>query len=183
VRLTTTRRAWNRWLVAAGPWQGWSVCPTLVAPEIETVIPRATDESVATSRLADSLAPGLEQGGVLVMLDLEPVLGVHVAACLNRRHLAYAVLVLPRWPYPQAVLPVDTLVHALVNQARYLAPVAVHMPNVAFVLDVQRQRPLPHRSASDRRADNRYCLSASDLPNLAALRAHGIRRVVKLSAA
>jgi hypothetical protein len=182
VRLTTTRRAWARWQAAAGPWQGWSVCPALLAPGIEDVVPRPARRSAAR-QLADSLAPGLEHGGVLLVLDLEPVLGVHIAAALHRRRMAHGVLVLPRWPYVRAILPIDSLVHALVSQARQLAPVTEQLPNVAFVLDAQRQRPVPHRSAGDTRADNRYRLSVADLPNLAALRAHGIRQVVKLSTA
>ena len=88
----------------------------------------------------------------------------------------------PRWPYRQAILPVDGLVHALVGQARRLTR-EEHLPNVAFVLDAERSRLVARRSASDQRADNRYRLGASDLPNLAALRAHGIREVRKVSTA
>jgi hypothetical protein len=89
---------------------------------------------------------------------------------------------LPRWPYLQAILPVDGLVHALVAQTRRLTN-DEHLPNVAFVLDAERTRAVARRSASDARADNRYRLLASDLPNLASLRAHGIREVLKLSSA
>jgi hypothetical protein len=182
VRLTTTRRAWQRWQTAAGPWQGWSVCPALLAPGIEDVdVPRRSARDPAAAHLANALGPSLDQGGVVVLLDLEPVLGVHVAAALQQRRQANAVLVLPRWPYAEAVLPVDTLVGELVSRSKQLAPSAESLPNVSFVLDAERQRPVPHRSASDSRADNRYRLSVSDLPSLAALRAHGIRRVVKLS--
>jgi hypothetical protein len=184
VRLTTTRRAWERWQAAAGPWQGWSVCPALLAPGIEDVdVPRRSSRETAALRVATGLGPGLAQGGVLVVLDLEPVFGAQVAAALHQRRLANAVLVLPRWPYAHAVLPVDNLVRALVSLGKQLAPAAERLPNVSFVLDAQRQRPVPRRSASDRRADNRYRLSVSDLPNLAALRAHGIGRVLKLSTA
>ena len=35
MRLSTTRRAWQSWQAAAGPWQGWSVCPALLAPETD----------------------------------------------------------------------------------------------------------------------------------------------------
>ena len=110
----------------------------------------------------------------------EPSLAVHVAARLNELQLANAVLVLPRWPYRQAVLPADGLLHSLMPQAgRLLA----HGPlaNVAFVLDAERSRPIPRRARSDPRADNRYKLAVADLPNLATLRARGICRVVKLS--
>jgi hypothetical protein len=41
---------------------------------------------------------------------------------------------------------------------------------------------VPHRPRDDDRADNRYRLTVADLPNLAALRARAIRRVVKVTA-
>ena len=157
------------------------MCPALLAPEVDEVIPRVARRPAARA-LAASLAGSLERGGVLVLLDLEPILGVHVAALLNQWHVANGVLVLPRWPYRQAILPVDGLVHALVGQTRRLRN-AEHLPNVVFVLDAERNRAVPKRSASDERADNRYRLVAADLPNLAALRAHGIREVRKVSTA
>jgi hypothetical protein len=49
------------------------------------------------------------------------------------------------------------------------------------VCDAARSRPVPNRPLPDARADNRYHLLASDLPNLATLRAHGIRRIEKIS--
>jgi hypothetical protein len=130
--------------------------------------------------MAESLASSLQSGGVLVVIDLEPVLGVHVAAQLHQWRVANGVLLLPRWPYRHAVLPVDGLVHALVVQAHRLTH-ADALPNVAFVLDAERARLVPNRSAGDERADNRYRLGTGDLPNLAALRAHGIREVRKVS--
>jgi hypothetical protein len=123
----------------------------------------------------------LEQGGTALIIDVEPILGVHVAARLSQLGLAHAVLLLPRWPYRQAVLPVDGLLAGLVSQATRLS--AAERMNVAFVLDAERNRAIPHRSTHDARADNRYRLTVGDLPNLALLRARGINRVVKLSAA
>lgn len=181
MKLRTARRAWDRWQACAGPWKGWSVCPALLAPEIEEVTPRVVQRPAARA-LAAGLAGSLESGGVLVVIDLEPILGVHVAALLNEWRVAHGVLLLPRWPYRQAILPVDGLVHALVGQTRRLTSEA-HLPNVAFVLDTERSRSVPKRSASDERADNRYRLLASDLPNLASLRARGIRKVLKVSTA
>lgn len=182
MQLSTTRRAWARWQACAGPWQGWSVCPALLAPEVDEVIPRAVRRPGARP-LAASLAGSLGAGGVLLVIDLEPVLGVLVAALLNQWRVANGVLLLPRWPYRQAILPVDGLVHALIGQTRRLANAAEPLPNVAFVLDAERQRPLATRSRSDPRADNRYRLAAGDLPTLSALRAHGIREVRMVSQA
>jgi hypothetical protein len=181
VHVSTARRAWDRWQACAGPWQGWSVCPALLAPGVDEVIPRVVRRPSARA-LAASLASSLQPGGVLVIIDLEPILGVHVAALLNQWRVANGVLLLPRWPYRQAILPVDGLLHALVGQTRRLIG-AERLPNVAFVLDAERSRSAPKRAASDARADNRYRLAAADLPNLAALRAHGIREVRKVSRA
>jgi hypothetical protein len=176
---------WARWQAAAGPWQGWSVCPSLIAPEAATIRPVATHRVQATAkakRVADQLAATMSQSaGVLVLLDLEPALGVHIAAQLNHERLANAVLVLPRWPYRQAILPVDGLLYALITQARQLSK-ETQLPNVVFVCDAARSRPIHNRPISDERADNRYRLLASDLPNLATLRARGIRRIEKISA-
>jgi hypothetical protein len=173
---------WARWQAAAGDWQGWSVCPSLLAPEAAHVTPLADAAVPPTAeRLAHQLAASMgEAEGILALLDLEPVLGLHVAAQLNQWHLANAVLILPRWPYRQAILPVDGLLHALVTLAARLSTEA-RLPNVVFVCDASRSRPVPNRPMTDARADNRYRLLVSDLPNLATLRAHGIRRIDKIS--
>jgi hypothetical protein len=182
VRLTTARRALERWQACAGPWQGWSVCPALLAPEVDDVTPRAVRPPLARA-IAAELAGSLQRGGVLLVIDLEPILGVHVAALLSQWRLAHGVLLLPRWPYRQAVLPVDGLMHALLTQARRLSINDEPLPNVAFVLDAERTRSLSRRPAHDGRADNRYRLVAADLPDLANLRARGIGEVRKVSGA
>ena len=175
------RRAWSRWQAAAGPWKGWNVCPLLCAPGAEDIEPQRA-ECPRAAALAGELAPTLQEGGVLVLLELEVSLGVQVAARLNRLRLANAVLLLPLWPYAEAILPVERLLYSLLSESRRLAP-EQRLPNVAFVVDAERGRPVFRRSAMDRRADNRYRLSPADLPNLAAMRARGIRHVVKISAA
>jgi hypothetical protein len=156
------------------------VCPALVAPETVHITPNRSWRPLAENIVA-SLASNLDHGGTALILDLEPVMGVCVAARLNQLRLANAVLLLPRWPYQQAILPVDSLLHSLVSQATQL--LVGDLPNVAFVLDAERTRAVPHRARYDQRADNRYRLTVADLPNLATLRARGIRRVVKLSSA
>ena len=174
------RQAWRRWQAAAGSWQGWSVCPTLCAPGLKGVRPRH-EERPHAQRLADALAQQMENGRAAAVLDIDPLLGIAVGAALNRRGIANVVLLIARWPYAQAVLPVDGLVDALITESRSLTRDR-ELPNVVFVLDAERSKNIPSRSASDPRADNRYRLSASDLPPLAALRARGIGRVIKISA-
>ena len=49
MRLSRTRRSWQRWQAAAGPWQGWSLCPALLAPEIEDHFKRHFDVSGVTT--------------------------------------------------------------------------------------------------------------------------------------
>jgi hypothetical protein len=156
------------------------MCPALVAPEVADITAHLAARPAA-AHIADSLASTLRRAGTAMVIDLEPVLGVHVAARLNELRLANAVLLLPRWPYQQAILPVDGLLHGLVSLSTKL--VNEDLPNVAFVLDAERSQPVPHRARDDRRADNRYRLTVADLPNLAALRARGIRTIVKISSA
>ena len=79
------------------------------------------------------------------------------------------------------MLPVDGLLHGLVSLSTRLC--AEDLPNVAFVLDAERSLAVPHRPSHDDRADNRYRLTVADLPNLAALRARGVHKVVKVTAA
>src|SRR5258708_36205474 len=118
MRLSTTRRAWARWQLAAGPWQGWSVCPALLAPGAADITPRHAPRPAA-ERIAASLKDTLQQytGGTAIVLDLEPVLAVHIAARVNELSLAHAVLLLPPWPYRQAILPADEVLDGLVHQA------------------------------------------------------------------
>jgi hypothetical protein len=139
--------------------------------------PARTAEALS---LADGLTHPARQGGTAFVLDLQPSLGVQVAAELNRRGLAHAVLVLPRWPHAQAVLPADELIGSLLHASSRLlgAPAS---SNVVFVVDAERSRPIDRRAASDPRIDNRYQLGSGDLPDLGTLHRGGIHRVLKLA--
>jgi hypothetical protein len=164
-------RAWERWQAAAGPWRGWAVCHALTAPDLDGVTPR----KAPPSPIADALARALSfREPTAVVLDLEPVLGVHVASLMD----AHVVLILPRWPYADAVLAVAELLDVLISRSRRL-----HMAkasNVVFVVDAERSTAI-RRKWGDTRADNRYQLSQTDLPNLESLRTHGINSVVKIT--
>jgi hypothetical protein len=122
-----------------------------------------------------------DAAGTAVVLDLDPVVGVELAARLNSERIAHPVVVLPRWPYAEAILPFDQLLGALTAGSRLLARPAERLPNVVFVLDAERNTPAPRRTTLDRRADNRFRLSSGDLPKLRDLRAGGIGRVVKVT--
>jgi hypothetical protein len=178
MKLAAARHAWERWQAAAGPWQGWSVCPTLLSPELESIEPRPPRRSNKAANFAARLPPLLETPGTLCLLDLEPTLGVQVAARLA--HIAHPVLLIPRWPYRQAVLPVEHLAWTLVNESHRLPGPAERRPNVVFVLDAERSRPLPNRPRADPRTDNRHHLSAFELPDLRTLRERGITRIQRI---
>jgi hypothetical protein len=179
VRLAAARRAWDRWQAAAGPWQGWTVCPTLLAPEVETVAPSVARARPTTQALVSRIGPLLTDG-TLCLIDLDPLLGIQVAARLAP--LAHPVLLLPRWPYARAVLPVDQLLGTLVAESRRLPRAPARHGSVVFVLDARRNHALPGRRPTDQRADNRYHLAAFDLPDLRTLRARGIRRIERIQA-
>jgi hypothetical protein len=150
-----------------------------VTPEPFTVrtVGAPRDRSEALSNQLEASLPA--EGGTAIIADLDPVLGVHVAARLSERGLAYAVLVLPRWPCDDAILPTDEVVAALIVASRQLKSAVAS--NVVFVLDAERKRSIRNRPKSDPRADNRYDLALADLPNLKTLRDAGIQRVLKLS--
>jgi hypothetical protein len=152
-----------------------------LSPEVEDV-PTASTATAATTAAAHSLAtairPLLQEGGVLLLLDLEPSLAVQAAAQLAEH--AHPVLVLPRWPYAEAVLPCDELLIALRNASHVLPQGENRLANVLFVLDGKRGQAVPTRATRDLKADNRHVLSSFDLPNLATLRARGIRRIHRL---
>jgi len=169
------RHAWQRWYEAAGPWRGFSICPTLLSPTLEELPTGRRSFAHDALRLADAILPLLQPGGALCLLDLDPTLGVQTAAVLAEH--AHPVLVLPRWPYAAAVLPCDTLAAALVAAARTLPRGEQRLPNVVFVLDGQRSQTIPARPTHDPKADNRHALAAFELPDLGTLQARGIRRI------
>lgn len=168
-------RSWRRWQDAAGPWRGWAVCPALSMPS--PIEPTST-ETLPSAELPD-LTQVLLRDGTAVVLDLDPVVGVAIAAELSRRRLAHVVLVLPRWPHQDALLPCNVLVSILVRRSSHLGSGAAS--KVVFVLDGERQKPVRKRTG-DARIDNRYTLAPGDLPNLGVLRRAGIQRIVKISA-
>jgi hypothetical protein len=173
--------AWRRWQRAAGPWQGWTQCPTLLSPAIDDIVLRGARGRRRAVQLASSLAAALQPGGVVCLLDLEPTLGVRVAAQLSRAQLAHPVLVLPRWPYTDSLLTSDSLLNALLEESHRLPNLNGRLENVAFVIDGERAHLVPDRSERDPRADNRHSLSILDLPNLATLRGRGIRRLIRIT--
>lgn len=139
----------------------------------------AHDERV--TRLTATLRTLLAGPPSLVVLDTAPALGVRAAAALARLGACHPLLLLPRWPYANAVLPAAPLLAALVDEARAL-PRQLVAPSALLVLDGERQVPLPGRPPDDPRADNRFDLWPEDLPDAPALLGLGVSRVVDLRA-
>lgn len=178
----TRQAAWERWLQAAGPWRGWCICPALALPRLEPGIqPKPVANSHAVEQLAAEIGEVAAREPSAILLDLDPAPGVLIASRVYARRQAHTVLVLPRWPYADAVLPADHLLGATLAEAPAQAR-AAEPKSVVFVLDADRSISV-NRPTHDPRADNRYELSATDLPSLAALRRAAIGRVVKFSRA
>ncbi|MBV9543187.1 MAG: hypothetical protein JOY61_02285 [Chloroflexi bacterium] len=131
--------------------------------------------------LASQLIPSLRAHPTLVVLDLDVCLSIQLAGELFRRRAAHPVLLVPRWPYAEAVLPLEPMLTTLLSEAATLPPSTRRLPSVAFALDDRRNMPVPGRPPDDIRADNRYRLGVADLPDLRTLRTRGITRVLKLS--
>lgn len=179
--VTQRQEAWQRWQAAAGPWVSWSLCLALVAPTQEGI---AVSEHDRPRRDVDSLSAQLSRtlgtDGTAIQLDLEPTLGVQVAARLHCLQLAHVVLVLPRWPHADAILPTAELIATLVDESRRLALTDEQFRHAVIVLDAERHKRVD-RPADDSRIDNRYHVSIGDLPKLADLRRAGLRRIVKVT--
>jgi hypothetical protein len=165
--------AWRRWQEAAGPWRGWAICPALTV----ACSPQPPCDVASTTVL--DLSDLLASTGTAVVLDIEPCLGVRSAAAANARGLGHVVLVLPRWPHTDAILPTATLAATLVACSRHLRE-PNNASNVVFVLDGEREGSV-WRPVYDVRVDNRYALGIADLPNLQTLRGAGIQRLVKVT--
>jgi hypothetical protein len=163
---------WRRWQAAAGPWRGYVVCPALQVGTLP-LIPFA-------NRPVPSAEPLFGSAPTAVIVDLDPVVGVKLAASMSQGGRAHVVLVLPRWPHTQAVLPSEQLLSTLVVTSRWLTQ-PPHAAHVMFVVDAERRKDIAPRPARDARVDNRYDLIAGDLPNLQTLRAAGIQRIVKVT--
>jgi hypothetical protein len=181
MKLAAGRRAWQCWQAAAGPWRGWSICPTLLSPGFEELADAPRPSPTTAVELAAALEAVLEPGGALCLLELDPVLGVQTAARLAG--LAHPVLVLPRWPYAQAILTTRRLAATLLAESKRLPRSAERRSNVVIVVDADRTRPVPDRRPGDPRADNRHTLSVFELPTLATLQARGIHRIHRIARA
>ena len=174
------------WLAAAGPWWRWGLYLPLIAPwppdDFGASFFTRDGASEAVGSLAELLSERLRETPTLVVLDLDPILGLRVATSLAEAGLAHPVPFLPRWPYAEAVLPTGELLAALAYLAGRL-PDDLHAGSVVMALDSGRNLPIPSRPWSDPRTDNRGEIAGDDLPNVAALQAAGITKVIDVRVA
>jgi hypothetical protein len=176
----TAVAAWRRWYLAAGPWRGYVNCPVLLGDAPGSIARGRPRAEASAHWLAEHLASQLAPTGTLCLLDLDPLLGVQVAAELSASGRAHVVLVIARWAYTAALLPTGSLQRLLIRTSQRLRPVPAPNASVVFVLDRARTAAFD-RPAGDRRADNRYRLLPGDLPTLATLRQAGVQRIITIT--
>ena len=59
MRLSATRGAWARWQAAAGQWQGWSVCPALLAPDASVTCHKCANVCTVEAAIHTALQSGV----------------------------------------------------------------------------------------------------------------------------
>ena len=162
------------------PYQKMTLLSALDSQEQEVPLPDvARLEVVGQAQEAAALvaSAGLPPDAMWVV-DLRGAASVAFAATLKRqaREMVAPVLTFNNWPASDEVVPAEEALAALVSWHPGATETADNARPV-FVLDSWR---LAFRfdPVEDDTTDNRYMLSAGDLPDAAALRAQGITRVV-----
>jgi hypothetical protein len=180
----SARSAYRRWYAAAGPWAGFFRAVPLVALARGVISPPThTTESpeglIATLGQAGRQEGWLGREDVLLVLDLPGATGVATVAGLAQWGVRPVLLSL-LWPEPEALLPADALLAALLRHAPG-RPRGGRLADAdyqyAFVLGRERATPASPAALAVR-FDNRYDLGTVDLPSAARLSAGGVGAVV-----
>jgi hypothetical protein len=166
----------NQW----APYQKTTLLMTLDADARAGTLPDVEQlEVVANARRAASVvasAPLPE--GTMWLVDLRGPASVAFGATLSResRELVSPVMTFNNWPADNESIPAEETLAALCTMQPRL-PVGRQASTPVFMLDAWR---LAYRydHPDDETTDNRYMLTASDLPDGATLRARGIDRVL-----
>jgi hypothetical protein len=173
-----------RWtLPPANPWSPYqkaTLLMTLDADERAGTLPDVSQLEVVTSaqRAASAVAAAGLPEGTMWLVDLRGPASVAFGATLSResREPVSPVMTFNNWPADNESVPAEETLAALCTmQPR---PPVGRGPSVpVFMLDAWR---LAYRydHPDDETTDNRYMLTASDLPDGATLRARGIDRVL-----
>lgn len=176
----------KRWQLPSGlPWTPYSKLTLLAALDgAPRVLPLPDVSTLDVVAHADSAAYRVAEAGLpsdaLWIVDLRGAASVTFGASLSRRarEPVAPVLTFNNWPHDDGLVPAEETLAALVAgmQPRLPAPGETRARPV-FLLDAWR---LAYRFdvPDDDVVDNRYVLSANDFPDVATLKAQGIRRVI-----
>lgn len=187
VELPARSEALRRWVLPPNdPWARYAKYTLLTSlsegprlaqlPDVEGLLAvrRARD---AAARVAESGLPR----DILWVVDMRGAASVAFGTEISSSPRAGAVSLVPtfnNWPAEGEFVPAEETLAALATMSPRLAEDAGDVAaQPIFLLDAWR---MAHRleSPSDDTYDNRYLLSATDLPDVATLRARGISRVV-----
>jgi hypothetical protein len=174
-----------RWTLPPGnpwaPYQKTTLLMTLDSYQRAGTLPDVEQlEVVDSARRAASFvaAAGLPEG-TMWLVDLRGPASVAFGATLSResREPVSPVMTFNNWPADNESIPAEETLAALVTMQPRLPPVGRRPSVPVFMLDAWR---LAYRydHPDDETTDNRYMLTASDLPDGATLRARGIDRVL-----
>jgi hypothetical protein len=177
--------ALRRWqLPPSDPWAGYAKYTLLTALDASpqrVELPDVTsldDVQRAVVAARQVAAEGLPSDTMWIV-DLRGAASVAFGATLSQaaREQVSLVPTFNNWPAEDELVPAEETLSALATMAPRLPDEAAGPSRPVFLLDAWR---LAYRfdDPGDDTYDNRYILSASDLPDVETLRAHGIRRVL-----
>jgi hypothetical protein len=186
VQLPASQTAIAEWsLPTVNPWFPYFKFTLLSALDNKMSTADLPDvQQLASVRRADCAAARIAADGLppntLWMVDLRGAASVTFGATLSHRAQVPVapVLTFNNWPAENEVIPAEETLAALVAMPpRLPGPWEPAVP--VFLLDAWR---LAYREGEppDGAVDNRYMLTAADLPDAATLRARGIQQVVYL---
>ena len=168
--------AWSRYtkgtlMAAADPMGGSAMLPDVRSLEIVAQAQEA----------AANVARGGMPSNTLWVVDLRGAASCAFASTLSdkAREPIAPVVTFNNWPADESVVPADETLAGLIAFEPKPLPADTKKAAPVFLLDSWR---LAYRfdKPSDDVYDNRYILMASDLPDVATLRAQGITRIVYL---
>jgi hypothetical protein len=180
----STSEAAARWMLpASSPWAAYdkmtllaalgSVDRTIELPNVEEL-----DAVLDAKRAAEIVAHMGLPGDLMWITDLRGAASVAFGATLSQAagRAVAPVMTFNNWPAQDELVPAEETLAALVTMQPKLAPPGD--PGVPlFMLDAWRLA-YRHQVPDDETTDNRYMLTASDLPDAAVLKSQGIRHVM-----
>ena len=189
VQLPAREDALRRWLVPpTNAWAGYAKYTLLTALAEQSFVAELPDvevlDDVYRARAAGRrvAAAGMPTD-TLWVVDLRGAASVAFGAALANAAFARAsasVTLVPtfnNWPAQNELVPAEETLAALVSMSPSPAQDGLDAGSPVFLLDAWRMA-FRSEEPDDDVYDNRYFLSPADLPDVATLRARGIRRVL-----